>query len=546
MHKPATNKSFIISLSITAIAYAVIFNLILAASEISQVGMLGYIPVILFSWIYGLKRGVISALFILLGMAMNFTFFAPPSVAVSSVEPYIGAFSHFILAALFGILSDTFRDLRNEIVTRKKIEDELRDYKERLENLVKERTAELEEAHVHLRHAEKMEALGQLTGGIIHDFNNMLYGIIGYAELINRKYGQDDPTLEKYTKIIFETSEQAAELISKLLSFSRKGEMQVEPIYIYDLINNTIKLLEHSLGSQVKLSQDMSNESLIVMGDYTQLQNVFINLAINARDAMPEGGELTFATDVITISRKYAPSHPLKLAPGPYIMISVSDTGVGIGDELKTKIFEPFFTTKEKGKGTGMGLASAYGTVKNHLGLIEVYSEQDKGTTFKIYLPRANEYEEEGTKTGVFFGKQSGKVLLIDDEEIMRTIGSEMLTDLGFTVFACEDGRKGIEFYKSNYKDISYVILDIMMPNFDGFSCLRELKSINPDVYVIASSGYTIKSLTTDLSSEDVCAFIQKPFDTIRLVQAFEKAKLSKMPHKNLKEEKKKNKHGVF
>ncbi len=525
----ASNKSFIISLSITFVIYCILFNLILTRSGVSQVGMLGYIPATLFAWKFGLKRGVIAAIFVLVGTSLNFSFFSPPNLIVKPFEPVMGAFFHLVLAAIFGTLSELIYKLKHEIISRQETEAELHKYQQKLEELVKERTTELEQAHVNLRQAEKMEALGQLTGGIVHDFNNMLSGIIGYTDLIKRKYAKNDPKLEEYTNVIFETSERAAELISNLLAFSRKEELHIETIFAFDLITNTIKLLEHSLGKNIIISHDSFDEALIVMGDYTQLQNVFINLAVNARDAMPDGGKLIFSSDVITINKKYASHHPLKLSPGPYIMISVADSGMGIDEETKNKMFEPFFTTKDKDKGTGMGLASAYGTIKSHLGASEVYSEIGKGTTLKIYLPPANENDEEVTKTGVFFGKQSGSVLLIDDEEIMRTIGSEMLSDLGFTVHMCEDGQQGVEYYRDNHKDVTYIILDIMMPNLDGYSCLRELRKINPNAYVILSSGYAIKSLTNDLTKEGASAFIQKPFDTIRLVKAIEMAKLPKV-----------------
>ncbi len=521
--RPST-KTFVVSLFISAILYAFLLFLALQKSEISTVAALGYIPVIIFAWKFGLKRGLIAAFFILAGTTLCFNFFTPPDVAVGKLEPIIGTISHIIIACIFGALSELVFKLKREIATRKKVEAELQNHQEHLEELVKERTAELEQANEHLRQSEKMEALGQLTGGIVHDFNNMLGGIIGFADLIKRKYAKNDTTLQNYTNMIFKTSDQAAELISKLLAFSRKGQHDIEPVNIHEIIINTLKLLEHSIEKNVQISHTLGDDAPIVLGDYTQLQNVFINLAVNARDAMPEGGTLTFSSETVYIDEKYNQTHPLKLSTGTYIMISVTDTGTGMEENVRKRIFDPFFTTKDVGKGTGMGLASSYGTIKKHDGSIEVYSEPGKGTTFKVYLPFADEKDPRITETGVIPMKGSGSVLLIDDEEVMREVGSEMLSDLGYTVTTSEDGQQGLSYYKEHSQDIDFVILDIMMPNLDGYSCFQGLKEINPDVSVIVASGYTIDGLASDLINEGARAFIQKPFDTIRLSKAIEKS----------------------
>ncbi len=522
--QPST-KNFIITLLVTTVLFGFLQYYALQKSQDSTVGALGYIPVILLSWKFGIKRGLIAAVIILSGSAINFYLLAPPNVAVSNLQPIIGSISHIIIVCIFGALSELVNKLKGEIATRKKIEAELQKYREHLEELVKERTEELEQANEHLRQAEKMEALGQLTGGIVHDFNNMLGGIIGFADLIKRKYAKNDPTLQNYTNMIFKTSDRAAELISKLLIFSRKGQHDVEAINVHEIIINTLKLLEHSIDKKVKISHTLSDETPIVMGDYTQLQNVFINLAVNARDAMPEGGTLTFSSETVYIDDKYNKTHPLKLSSGTYIMISITDTGTGMDENVRKRIFDPFFTTKDAGKGTGMGLASSYGTMKKHNGSIEVYSEPGKGTTFKVYLPLSDDKDTSiAEKTGEILMKGSGSVLLIDDEEVMREVGSEMLSDLGYSVTTCNDGQEGVEYYRQHYKEVDYVILDIMMPNLDGYSCFQELKEINPDVSVIIASGYTIDGLASDLINEGARAFIQKPFDTIRLSKAIEKS----------------------
>jgi len=445
----------------------------------------------------------------------------------SILQPILGMLSIIIIAVVIGLLSDLMLKLKIEIATRKQVEAELKNYKDHLEHLVQERTAELEKTQEHLHHAEKMEALGQLTGGIVHDFKNMLGGIVGLLDLFKAHYTGSDPKLNKYIEMIFETSARAAELISSLLLFARKGETQFESLKVHNLISNTIKLLDHSLDKSITINHFFNAESSVINGDYTQIQNVLLNFAVNARDAMPDGGTLTFSTDTVIIDDAYKSLHPDGLESGLYTVISVSDTGAGIDKETKKKIFEPFFTTKEKGQGTGMGLSSAYGIIENHKGSIEVYSEPGEGATFKVYLPHIDKKDNGVRNVESIVTMGSGAVLLIDDDEIIRKVGTEMLSNLGYSVVSCENGREGIDYYKSHFSQIDFIILDVMMPNLKGYNCFHELKKIDSNATIVVASGYPINGLISDILDEGAASFIQKPFDTVRLSKAIEKAKSS-------------------
>jgi len=239
-----------------------------------------------------------------------------------------------------------------------------------------------------LRQAEKMQALGELAGGIAHDFNNQLAGIMGYAEMI-RKRVTDDERLTRYAETILKVSRRSSSLVAQLLAFARKGKRRPLDIDVHELLGEVITLLERSIDGRIKIKRMFCPGAPAVTGDPTQLQNALLNLAINARDAMPEGGRLTFATKIVDLDEDYCCNHTYEITPGRYVRIAVSDTGIGMDAETQKRIFEPFFTTKEAGKGTGMGLAAVYGAVKNHDGSINVASEPARGATFNVYLPLA-------------------------------------------------------------------------------------------------------------------------------------------------------------
>ena len=254
----------------------------------------------------------------------------------------------------------------------------------------------------------------------------------------------------------------------------------------------------------------------IVQGDPTQLQQVVLNLAVNARDAMPKGGTLTISTDDVVLDGAYCSAHH-GVMPGRYLLISLSDTGDGIPKEIQSRIFEPFYTTKPVGKGTGMGLAMVYGIVTNHSGSIQLYSELGMGTTFRVYLPTVESEEDVSMHTEQPVVRGCGTILLVDDEEVVRASVGRMLESLGYEVLAASDGKEAIDVYRRRKDDIVLVILDMIMPHMGGLACLRRLRKINPEVKAILSSGYSLDADMQAARREGVAEFVQKPFQLAKL-----------------------------
>ncbi|NOR44086.1 MAG: response regulator [Candidatus Delongbacteria bacterium] len=372
-----------------------------------------------------------------------------------------------------------------------------------------------------LRQSEKLQAIGQLAGGVAHDFNNQLTGIVGYADLL-RYALQDNIELSHYVDNILIASKRSADLTNQLLAFARKGKYLSVEIDIHRTIMEVISLLQHFIDKRISLQEIFKANPSIINGDPTQIQNALLNLALNARDAMPKGGVLTFATKIIELDEIFCSSKVDKIVPGKYIEISIIDTGIGMPEETQKRIFEPFFTTKEVGKGTGMGLAAVYGTIKNHKGAIDVYSKINKGTTIKAYLPLASSVGEikiEKIPESVTFDKKL-KVLFVDDEDIVCDIGKEMLEMRGHSVSVCKDGKEAIETYKKNWQDIELVILDMVMPKLVGADTFHAMKEINPNVKVLLSSGYSITGEAQNLLDQGAQGFIQKPFTIEELTKS--------------------------
>jgi signal transduction histidine kinase/ActR/RegA family two-component response regulator len=368
-----------------------------------------------------------------------------------------------------------------------------------------------------LRHSQKMEAIGQLVAGIAHDFNNMILVVSGFADLILSKFAADNSTLENYAQIIKNRTMRAAALTANLLAFSRKGKHQKVILDVHAIIQDVLQMLEHTMDRRIKIIMHLNAKLSTVNADYSQLQNAFLNMALNAKDAIPNGGELIFTTEDVMLDGRYIKSHKYVFSPGAYIMISITDTGVGMTEEMKAKIFEPFYTTKEVGRGTGLGLSSVYGTVRNHGGTVEVYSELGKGTTFKVYLPVAETFQYDENKKIDETIKGSGKILFIDDDEATRFMTSEIIKELGYSVHDCKDGLEGIDYYRNNKSEITLIILDLAMPEISGYDCFQELRKINNEAKVIISSGYSMNGEVRKILDKGAVGFIQKPFDIVRL-----------------------------
>lgn len=366
-----------------------------------------------------------------------------------------------------------------------------------------------------LRQSQKMDVVGQLAGGIAHDFNNMLAGIMASADLLKRRLPDDDKNHKLVDNILGATN-RSADLTRELLTFSRKGMSVSTPILINDSITAVTSLLERTIDRQIRLDVRLNAGNLLVMGDQTQLQNALLNLGVNARDAMPQGGVLMFATDIRELDTASCRSLGLSLPPGRYLEIIVSDTGVGMTKDVMEHIFEPFFTTKEIGKGTGLGLAAVYGTVRNHNGELCVQSAEGIGSVFNIFLPivedtAAPPLRNEETVAGF------GGILLVDDEEILRDVGRDLLEDLGYTVYLAENGVRAQEVFAENRNDISLVILDMIMPIMGGkeaFKCLREEA---PWLKVLFCSGFHQEGTEDELVGLGAAGFISKPYNRSEL-----------------------------
>ena len=341
-----------------------------------------------------------------------------------------------------------------------------------------------------LRQAQKMEAIGQLSGGIAHDFNNLLSVIIGYGQVLEERLPQGDP-LRRNCEQITKAGQSAASLTRQLLAFSRQQVLEPKVLDLNAVILHVEKMLRRLIGEHIELTTALNPTLGRVKADQGQIEQVIMNLSVNARDAMPNGGKLTIETANVDLDEEYVRRHPLQLA-GPYVLLTVSDTGVGMDAETQTRIFEPFFTTKEMGKGTGLGLATVYGVVKQSGGFIWVYSEVGLGTAFKIYLPRTT--EAAGADRPVSSSRSLGgteTILLVEDDEALREFAAIVLTQSGYTVLAAECPDKAIDIARKHEGQIHLLLTDVIMPGMNGQALARDLVAIRPEIRVVYMSGYT-------------------------------------------------------
>ena len=359
-----------------------------------------------------------------------------------------------------------------------------------------------------LQQAQKMEAIGTLASGMAHDFNNLLMGIQGRASLLLMDSEIGQPGYE-HLKGIEQYIKSAAELTQQLLGLARGGKYEVVPADLNALIQKTSEMFGRT-KKEIRITTTFQPELNIAEIDRTQIEQVLLNLLVNAWQAMPEGGEIAIVTQNIDLQPGDA--RGFHVPPGRYVRIGVSDSGIGMDEKTKSRIFDPFFTTKEMGRGTGLGLASAYGIVKNHGGIITVYSEKGSGSTFHVYLPASEkniEIKKEATEE-VPGGNET--ILLIDDEEMILDVARQMLASLGYQVLTANSGLSALELYRENSVRIDLVILDMIMPQMSGSRVFEGLKAINPHVPVLLSSGYSINGQAMDILRRGCRGFIQKPF----------------------------------
>ncbi len=385
-----------------------------------------------------------------------------------------------------------------------------------------ERVSELESQ---LQQAQKLEAIGRLAGGVAHDYNNMLGAISGYADMIKKRVDPENTKVIAYSEKILSAATRASDLTAKLLTFARKGKIETTIIDIHPIIDELVSMLTHTIQKTIIISKQLDADPATVEGDASQLQNVLLNLALNARDAMPNGGRLNVTTALKKFDSPKVDRGLFGTMIGEYVVVSISDTGVGMDKETKEKIFEPFFTTKNPGKGTGLGLASVFGIIKDHRGTIEVESWPGAGSTFQLYLPlcRRTPAAEESIPETQIHKPGSGHILVIDDEELLRDACREMLETMNYKVTTASGCAEACDILKLNPQQFSCIILDMNMTDIGGYECYHNIRKINPGVPVIISSGYALNDEIQKLLREGANGFIQKPFSANKLAKAIKK-----------------------
>jgi signal transduction histidine kinase/CheY-like chemotaxis protein len=404
------------------------------------------------------------------------------------------------------------RELESENRQRQAVEERLRDINLELETHVEERTAELRDAQDRLLQSQKLEAIGALAGGIAHDFNNLLSVIIGYTDLLLRQLPPEDKARGGIQKV-HEAGNRAAVLTRQLLAFSRKQALQPESINLNHVINGMREMLERLIEEHIAFEVSFDPELGLVYFDPGQLEQIIMNLVVNARDAMPKGGKLTIETENVFLDEADCRRHP-GCRPGPHVVLTVRDTGTGMDAATREKIFEPFFTTKELGRGTGLGLSTVYGIVKQGDGSIWVHSKRDVGTTFKIYLPvtsRPATVAKVSLRTGIVPKPSGVTVLVVEDEEAVRTLIVELLESAGYKVLKAEDGISALRLFDSHQGRVDVLLTDVVLPGMRGPEIAARVTKLRPDIRVMYMSGYTDSAILNHGVTDSGAAFIEKP-----------------------------------
>jgi len=377
-----------------------------------------------------------------------------------------------------------------------------------------------------LLHQQKMESIGTMAGGIAHDFNNILTGVLGYASLLKHRL-QEEPETQRFVEIIESSSLRAADLVRQLLAFSRGTQPEdLQVVYPNRVIRETARLLESSVGKDVVLELDLNPHIPPIAANATQVQQAILNLCLNARDAMPNGGKISISTAEVDLDGDLAAAYQdLAAEPGKYICIRVADDGSGIPEENLDKIFDPFFTTKEVGKGSGLGLAMVYGIVQNARGYVQVQSEEEKGTEFNLFFRVASGKEQEPTLGQLKPGLEGNEtILLVDDEPMVRDLGTEILRGYGYQVVEAADGVEALEIFNHKRAEIDLVILDLLMPKLSGKETLERLRQLDSTLKILICSGYGTREPESQLLAGDrQTPLVHKPFKPEELVYAVRK-----------------------
>jgi signal transduction histidine kinase/ActR/RegA family two-component response regulator len=443
------------------------------------------------------------------------------AVALEYVVVVAGALA---LAAVAWVLLGQRERLRREVAARTaeiaRANAQLEaDMAERLRAEAAARTAEEQ-----LRHAQKMEAVGQLAGGVAHDFNNALTGILAHASLLSEEL-PDGTAARESADTIAAAAARAAELTKQLLGFARRGKLVAGPCDVNAVVRDVVRLLARTLDKRIRVVERLDERAPTVFGDSGQLQHAILNLAVNARDAMPDGGELRLGTAVVELDSAWCERHP-GAVPGPNVAITVGDTGHGIPANVQERMFEPFFTTKGPGRGTGMGLSLVYGTIRAHGGTITVETDEGRGSTFTIHLPvsAAGAAATPSPGRSPVSARGRGTVLVVDDDQLPREAAARVLSDAGYDVHAVASGEEAVAWFRKNAAVTRAVVLDLLMPGMDGESCYQALRDISSDVRVVLVSGFDRHDRAEVLLERGVREFLPKPFAAADLTAAVDRA----------------------
>jgi signal transduction histidine kinase/CheY-like chemotaxis protein len=412
----------------------------------------------------------------------------------------------WLVSVTLSVLLDTYRKSAGEA------QEKLSKHNEMLAKEVEAKARIIKEQQENLYQSQKLQAIGELAGGIAHDYNNRLTVIIAAARKILEQH-PNDAYMREYASLILSSAERSAELTSQLLMFARKGSFEPRPADVHVLINEVAAFIRLSPSRSVNTVLRLDAQSSMVMGNASQIQNAILNIALNARDAMPGGGDLTMSTAVVAMDETECRNRSCEKGPGEYIGITITDTGRGMDEKTLQRIYEPFFTTKKPGEGTGMGLSVAYGTVKSHGGSISVTSKTGAGTSFTLYLPLSKTEAVPAKAPSIQPPPRgSASILFVDDDEEIRKVISAFLGDLGYKVHVCGNGREAVEWYRENWKSTGLVVLDNLMPGMTGRETFSTMRLINPHAKALIASALFPDEHNENAKEEGIVGYIQKPF----------------------------------
>ena len=380
--------------------------------------------------------------------------------------------------------------------------------------------SERKQLELRLRQSEKMKAIGQLAGGVAHDFNNQLAGVSGYADLLLDKV-RGDVDAELFVEQIQLAVRRASSLTQQLLTFARHENQHSEVVDLHAIVNEALGILERSVDRRIKVVRQLSAENASVKGDSSRLQTCILNLALNARDAMPQGGTLRIASESVILDADYCRRQTLPVDPGAYVALEVADDGEGMPRDVLERIFEPFYTTKEKGRGTGLGLSAVYGAVQSHRGTISVSSEVGKGTVVRLHFPIHSEKVKQAAPAEPSIARlpRTIHVMVVEDEEPLRKLVELTLTSLGCTVASFENGATAVLYFRVAWQRVDLVLLDMVMPVMDGKECFHQLREIDPTAKVLLASGYSVAGDAQELLRSGARGFVQKPYRKAALAE---------------------------